>query len=118
MARWLILCVLLGAAASAAADVTTPPFFVEAGESVECAIVNLGRKEITFEPQVRTAQGVVESAGTIALSTQALRTISYAASSGNHYWCHFVGRVKAKQVRASAQVRDSGNAVRLIIPAN
>jgi len=111
------VCVLLTSPATAATYLATPPFFVEEGESVECAIVYLGRKEITAEPQVRKSGAVVESSGQNLLSSGQVATVDYDVPSDDQYWCQFSGRLKTRDVRASGQVRDSGGAIRLIVPA-
>ena len=110
------LVLLMAVAAPSAADMASPPFFVEQDEGVDCVLVNLGRKDLEFELQVRREGAVVQSGGNTVLPVDQVVTITYTAASSDQYWCHVLGRVKAKQVRASAQVRDSGDQVRLLVP--
>jgi hypothetical protein len=48
--------ICFGIAVPAAADLATPAFALDGGESVECGILNLGRKDLSLVIEVREAR--------------------------------------------------------------
>jgi len=122
--RWAACTALLGAllwSQPAAADLVTPVFIVDDGESAGCGILNFGSRAVTVDIQVRRTNGTAASeTGPTLLSPGQYLTVSYDGTNNSTFYCHFVGRVSAKSVRAAGQVISdiaTGGKTKVLIPA-
>ena len=96
------------AAAPAGADMYTPSFIADDGETAVCQILNTGSKPVDVVIQIRFNNGVVAAgySDTVPPGSVFLATVAGTNSSRLH--CAFLGKVSAKSARAAGEVSVGG----------
>jgi hypothetical protein len=113
---------LAGAAlwnAPARADAFTPAFIADDGESAVCQLLNVGKKPVEVQIQIRYGNGNVASESdvlTVAPGNQVSRSVEGTNSS--RFYCAFVGKLKPKTVRVAGEVLISGTGgqTKIVVP--
>jgi hypothetical protein len=118
----LLALALAGAAlwnAPARADAFTPAFIADDGESAVCQLLNVGKKPVEVQIQIRYGNGNVASESdllTVAPGNQVSHSVEGTNSS--RFYCAFVGKLKPKTVRVAGEVLISGTGgqTKVVVP--
>ena len=103
-----VACVLLVSVAAEAAELFSPPVFVDNGQAVACEIVNVSGAIRTVQYEVIDPTGaVIGSGGPIDIGPG---QISGGGGGGTNiyglYYCHFIVEGKKDHYRAAIKLRD------------
>jgi hypothetical protein len=112
----LVLLGVLGAGGPAAADMFSPFFIADDGETAVCHILNLSSKPVVVEIQVRYYTGVVAEAESVTADPHELRQVTFDGANSTRFYCAFLGKVSPKSVRAAGEV-EAGGRTKLVVPA-
>jgi hypothetical protein len=103
-------------AAPAGADLYTPSFIADDGETAVCQLLNLGSKPVEVEIQIRFNNGVVADGELFTVPPQELRLVTTDGTNSSRLHCAFLGKVSAKSARAAGEVSVGGQ-TKLVVPA-
>jgi hypothetical protein len=101
-------CLLLGAAVTEAADMYTPPVFID-NEFVNCQITNITGQTRSFQFEIINSSGVVVASGgnTLGPGQSGFGGASSPSITGLLY-CHFIETGQKTNYRAAITIRTEG----------
>lgn len=115
---FVIGAALLAGAPAAAATLTSDFVYSSDSDSINCNLVNAGKKAITVVFRIRNIAGeILEESGAIPIPPQQANGIGDGPNEDYFGFCEFEFKGKAKQVRASLQLKVSGSAPTVVVPA-
>jgi hypothetical protein len=113
---------LAGAAlwnAPARADAFMAAFIADDGESAVCQLLNVGKKPVEVQIQIRYGNGVVASESDL-LTAEPGNRVSHLVEGTNssRFYCAFVGKLKPKSLRVAGEVliNESGGQTKVMVP--
>ena len=118
----LLVLALGGAAlwnAPAKADAFTPAFIADDGESAVCQLLNVGKKAVQVQIEIRYGNGVVASESDLLTAEPGNRVShSIEGTNSSRVYCAFVGKLKPKTVRVAGEVliNADGGQTKLVVP--
>jgi hypothetical protein len=103
----------------ARADAFTPAFIADDGESAVCQLLNVGKKPVEVQIQIRYGNGTVASESDL-LTAAPGNYVSHLVEGTNssRFYCAFVGKLKPKTVRVAGEVLISatGGQTKVVVP--
>ncbi len=115
-----VACVLFACAAAEAADLYSPPLFVDYNQLVVCDIANVSTQTGTVKFEIINPTGtVVSSSDPLTIEPGIIRGGGAGGPEiyGLHY-CHFIlGGLNKNQVRAAIKIRNSDSGDIVTLPA-
>ena len=117
-----IVLALSGAAlwnAPARADSFTSAFIADDGETALCQILNVGKKPIEVQIQIRYNNGTLASeSGPVVVEPGTYRSHTFEGTNSSRFYCAFLGKLKPKTVRVAGEVLISatGGQTKVVVP--
>jgi hypothetical protein len=117
IAATLVTSAAVLASGSARADLYTPSFIVDDGETAVCHILSRAKKPVALTIEVRfNNSAVATTSGPIEIAPGEVRSATFDGTNSSRVHCAFLGKVKLKTARAAGDIVVD-NKTTLSIPA-